>query len=339
MTSPLISSKFSEAFVWSSRQFSPRYVHPYATTADVPYQVDLSSTPSAGSFGTVQKVVHRQFRSSFAQKTFQEVFEDKDRKKILREIGILELCHHRNIVEFVEAYEVSDQPITIHLVMSPWAPFTLLQFLRSPEIRRTKYPWAKANCAESRACIYRMMRDLADAVGHLHGLSIKHKDIKPDNILLHHEGTSEITPLLTDVGVSKVYNPDFGTDYFKSSYQYLAPEQEQARESSLKADIWQLGCCFAMMSAVACGGTSGMDRLWNSFENSDPNCSCQIAMEHTSFMRVFSDVCMPDNASLDQEEVHSIVSRMLDTDSSKRIDIDTVKLEMHKLPKTSLMRT
>ena len=312
-------------------QFSPRYIHPYAAAADVPYKVDPSADPSTGAFGTVQKVAHRQLGPSFAQKTFQNIFSSADRNKILREIGVLELCHHRNIVEFVEAYQVNDQPDRIHLVMYPWAPFTLLQFLRSPENRRTRCPWARVNCAESRACIYRMMHGLADAVGHLHGMSITHKDIKPDNILLHHEGTFEITPLLTDVGVSKVYKPGFDTDYLRSSYQYLAPEQLESRESSLRADIWQLGCCFAMMSAVASGGTPAMVCLWTSFENSDSNCSCNIAMEHASFMDAFSNVCAPDNATLDQKEVFSVVSRMLEVDSSKRIDIETVKLELQKV--------
>ena len=331
MTSSLARSKFIEAAAGVAAQFSPRYIHTYATVADVPYKVDPSANPSSGSFGTVQKVAHYQLGSSFAQKTFQDIYSSADRKKIRREIGVLELCRHRNIVEFVEAYQVKDQPDRIHLVMSPWAPFTLLQFLRSPESRRAKCPWARVNCVESRACIYRMMYDLADAVGHLHGMSIKHKDIKPDNILLYREETFDIIPLLTDVGASKVYKPGTATDYLKSSYQYLAPEQLELRESSLRADIWQLGCCFAMMSAVASGGTPALECLWTSFENSDSNCSCNIAMEHASFMDAFLNVCARDSATLDQKEVFSVVSRMLDMDSSKRIDIGTVKLELQKV--------
>lgn len=187
------------------RQFSPRYIHPYATTDEVPYRVDSSVNPSSGSFGTVQKVEHDQLESSFARKSFQNVFSESERKLILREIGILEVCLHPNIVEFVEAYQVSDQPDTIHLVMSPWAPFTLLQFLRSPATRQVMCPWFRNDCPDSRACVYRMMYELSDAVAYLHGLSIKHKDIKPDNILLQHKGTHQIRPLLADVGTSKVY--------------------------------------------------------------------------------------------------------------------------------------
>lgn len=267
-------------------QLSPRYIHPYTTTAEVPYEVDPSGAPSTGSFGTVQKVTHRQLGGPFAQKTFRDVFSASTRRQILREVGVLEVCRHPNIVEFVEAFEVGDQPGTIHIVMWPWAPLTLLQFLRSHETRRLRCPWARVDCPESRACIYRIMYELADAVGYLHGLSIKHKDIKPDNILLHHGATTQVVPLLADVGVSKVYKPEFETDYLRSSYQYLAPEQLESRESSLKADVWQLGCCFAMIAVVASGGKPGLDRLWTTFEKSESTCLTNICTERGPFMRV-----------------------------------------------------
>lgn len=285
-------------------------------------------TPSVGSLGTVQKVKHLQLGVSFAQKSFRNVFSRSERSEILREIGMLEVCHHPNIVEFVEAYKVGDQPDTIHLVISPWAPLTLLQFLRSPETRQRNCPWAKVDSAESRSCLYRIMFELSDAVAYLHGLSIKHKDIKPDNILLHNEATTQVTPILVDVGVSKVYRPGFKTDYLRSSYQYLAPEHLESRESSLKADVWQLGCCFAMIAAVASAGTSVLDRLWTSFEDSDSNCACSIAAVHRHFVRAFEEICVPQGASSDQEHVFGIVCKMLDVDSYKRIDIETVKSEL-----------
>ncbi len=310
--------------------FSPRYIHSYTNPEAVPYRVDASVLPSNGSFGIVRKVVHRHFNQELAQKTFANVFSEKDRKKIQREIGVLEVCHHRNIVSIVEAYEIQDEPHSIHLVMTPWAPYTLLQFLRRPDIkRRVDCPWFTPHLAESDKCIYRVMRGIADAVAFLHGLSIKHKDIKPDNILLHQEGTREITPIVTDVGLSKFYKHGANTDYIKSSYQYLAPEQLRQEDSSFKADIWQLGCCFAMLLALASGGTTAVNQLWTSFEWTDENCSCNIASEHSRFMKAFEEICLP--GTIPQERAYALVTRMLDPNHLARLSIEKVQMELADL--------
>ena len=314
------------------KQLSPRYIHLYASANEVPYRVDTSATPCPGSYGIVRKVVHDQWEEPLAEKTFQNVFSTAERKKILREVGVLEVCLHPNITAFVEAYEVRDQPHSIHLVMAPWAPYTLLQFLRSSDVSRaTKCPWFQPGSTKSDLCICRMMYQIADAVRYLHGLSIKHKDIKPDNILLHHEGTTRITPLIADVGVSKVYRPGAPTDYLKSSYQYLAPEQLKSQESSLKADIWQLGCCFAMLFSVAVGGATALSRLWNSFENTNEDCSCNIAQEHGPFMETFNGICLSKTSSPHQRKLYVIVTQMLDLDSSRRIEVGEVMIGLGDL--------
>ena len=74
-----------------------------------------------------------------------------------------------------------------------------------------------------------------------------------------------------------------------------------------------------------------MDRLWASFENSDPSCSCNIAMEHGRFMRALSKICVPADAAWEQRHLHTVVSQMLHLDSYQRIGIETVKLELGKL--------
>lgn len=228
----------------------------------MPFVVDGSALPTAGSYGIVRKIVHRQTQELLAQKTFQNIFSAADRKKVLKELGILELCFHKNIIQFIQAYDVNDEPHSIHIVMAPWAPYTLLQFLRSSDAnRKARCPWYEQQSATSDVCIYRMMYEVADAIHYLHRLSIKHKDIKPDNILLYREQSGRFVPIITDVGNSKVFRRGANTDYIKSSYQYLSPEQLRLEESSLKADIWQLGCCFAMLLTVARGGTLALNRL------------------------------------------------------------------------------
>ncbi|KAL0781812.1 hypothetical protein CaCOL14_003147 [Colletotrichum acutatum] len=309
--------------------FSPRYVHTYHTRSDVPYVVDVSTDACAGSFGVVRKVHQRTTRKPYAEKTYRNLFSSKERKAVLNELGVLENCRHPNIVTLVDAYEVTDEPHVMNIVMSPWAPFTLQEFLYTSNTNRKKHvPWFEPNQPTSDIGVYNIMMRLTEALAYLHGLSIKHKDIKPDNILLHTAG-EEVTPYITDVGVSKVYWRGAKTNYDQSTYSFLSLEQLEHKESSLKADIWQLGCCFAMLLALVRGGQNGVMKLHVSYQRTDENCSCNIAKESEWFMRTLDELC--SSGSAEQKHMHWIIRHMLDLDPSSRFEIGKVMEELRKL--------
>lgn len=289
---------------------------------DASYKHDFSSSISKGSFALVQKVKHKRTGELLAMKTF---FETSDRAQILREIGILEVCDHPNILKLVEAFTVAteDEDDKINIVVRPWAPFTLQKFLESSEKkRRAQCPWFQAGSPQSDMCIYRIMQQLAEAVAYLHRRSIKHKDIKPDNILLHEPEAIPPRAIVADVGVSKVLVHNGSTKYDDCSYPYLAPEQVKKRDSSLCADVWQLGCCFALLLAVSKAGTLGYRQLWMSFSQSGEDCSCQIAGEHGHFMKSFRETCSP--RSWADRAACSLVANMLDPVHETRIGIEEV---------------
>jgi serine/threonine protein kinase len=268
-----------------------------------------------------------------AIKTFPKIFDDETTSKILREMGILEACDHKNIVRLVEAFRTEDDGHSIHLVIAPWAPCTLRDFLQmSAPVRATKCPWFCPGSPESDLVVYRIMDELADAVGYLHFKEIKHKDIKPENILLYREAApTEIAPLLADFGVSKVFSKSAGTNYTDSTRSYLAPEQLLKHSSTLKADIWQLGCCFAHLLALVGGGKQAHERLLDSYMRSgDWDCSYIIAKEHSPFLETLAEICMRGNSRL--RRVFGVVSGMLELDPLQRLDIEQVQAEFRKLP-------
>ncbi|KAL7941737.1 kinase-like protein [Trichoderma barbatum] len=312
-------------------QFSPRYVHKYESLADAPYVLDPTGEVFSGSYGTVQKVSHKRCGDPLAMKTFHGVYSVKQVKKILKEIGILEVCSHKNIVRFVHAFRTDDDDQSIRFVMAPWAPYTLLRFLYSPDVKRkARCPWFQLNSTQSSRCIYRIMYELADAVAYLHGHGIKHKDLKPDNILLHQEESEYPTALITDVGISKIYKPGAPTNFKDSTYEYLAPEQHAMKESTFKSDVWQLGCCFASILAVAQKGQLGYEELQDSFIRDDENCQCSIALEYPSFTTTFGAICMQGNSA--QKKAYAVVVGMLELDPQLRPSIDLVKAALLKLP-------
>jgi len=96
---------------------------------------------------------------------------------------------------------------------------------------------------------------------HLHGKNIIHRDMKPNNILIHvpeaNAGgqTEMITPIkpqikLADFGISKLLETD-KQDFTNTSVTdprgsrgWMSPEWYQSRRCDYKVDIWAAGCLF-----------------------------------------------------------------------------------------------
>ena len=70
----------------------------------------------------------------------------------------------------------------------------------------------------------------------LHGASVVHRDIKPGNILVDHQGHC----LIADLGLAAS-----GKDHLRrlcGTLEYLAPEQLRGKRYGRGVDLWALGC-------------------------------------------------------------------------------------------------
>jgi serine/threonine protein kinase len=148
----------------------------------------------------------------------------------------LKRLKHRHVVEFVGSYT---DPKYIGLIMSPIAEMDLSTYLE---------------CAN--ATIHKELRTffgcLARALEFLHRERIRHKDIKPSNILVHNGNV-----LFTDFGLAfdftdregstTVSRPNGGTP------KYYAPEVANHEPRNTSSDIWSLGVVFLEMVAVLKG--------------------------------------------------------------------------------------
>jgi len=74
---------------------------------------------------------------------------------------------------------------------------------------------------------------------------------------------------------------------------------------------------------------AGCRQLWNSFENSDGDCSCNIAKESASFMNTLEKVCGSGTPAL--AHAHWVVTAMLRIIPAERFDIKAVRREISKL--------
>ncbi|KAI9717137.1 MAG: hypothetical protein M1812_004885 [Candelaria pacifica] len=196
-----------------------------------------------GGFGHVDKVLSRLSHREYARKLIHRglTFEGKrDRMRLFeRELDVLKKVKHPHIVKLVGSYT---DPNFIGLIMSPIASYDLAAFFEH-------VPGSNANNLLLRS----FFGCLATALAYLHSSQIRHKDIKPANILVNGENV-----LLTDFGLSLDWQDLEGgttTGETARSPRYCAPEVADYEPRNESSDIWSLGCVFLEMCTVIGGRT------------------------------------------------------------------------------------
>jgi glycogen synthase kinase 3 beta len=122
--------------------------------------------------------------------------------------------------------------------------------------------WARSSGRTSRSKTKLYAYQLTRALAHIHGMSICHRDVKPQNILVN--PTSGMLKL-ADFGSSKVMCPGESNTSYISSRFYRAPECMLDNSAySTAIDIWALGCVVAEMIALrpVFPGEDNQDQLY-----------------------------------------------------------------------------
>ncbi|MEU0987337.1 protein kinase [Streptomyces sp. NPDC005953] len=128
--------------------------------------------------------------------------------------------------------------ITVHdVVKDADAPWIVMEFIPGNSLggliaQNGRLPWQRV--AEIGA-------EIADALAHAHAAGVVHRDLKPDNILIHGART-----ILTDFGIARVLDDSAGTRLTRTGTivgtpQYMAPEQLEGGDATAAGDLWSLG--------------------------------------------------------------------------------------------------
>ena len=155
----------------------------------------------------------------------------------ITELEVLRRLEHKHIVDFVGSYT---DPEFIGLLMSPVADCNL-----------AKYFELIPSSEDRQSLLRSFFGCLATALAYLHESRVRHKDIKPQNILIKGGNV-----LLADFGLARdslelTCSMSDGASGF--SPRYCAPEVAAFEPRDSSSDIWSLGCVFLEMVSVLKG--------------------------------------------------------------------------------------
>jgi len=151
-------------------------------------------------------------------------------ENILREIKIMKLLEHPNIVKLIEIIELDTKTC---LVMEYVDGGDLFEYILN-ETRLSEPKSAK------------LFRQIVDAIEYLHQNLVIHRDLKPENILLD---LSKDQVKLNDFGLSNFMKPGNLLNTFCGSPHYCSPEiMLESKYIGPEVDVWSMGVILYTMT-------------------------------------------------------------------------------------------
>jgi serine/threonine protein kinase len=203
-----------------------------------PLPFEIGDLIGSGGSGQVNKIVSKISFKEYALKRIHKRSAFGHRYKstireIVGEIEIMRTLEHRHIVEYLGSYT---DKAHLGLIISPVAHCDLATYMQE-------------TCTEPRKrnTLRTFFGCLATALCYLHDNSIKHRDIKPQNILVHRSNI-----LITDFGLSRDYL-DTTSGPTLVTPRYCSPEIAAHESRNMSTDIWSLGCVYLEIVAALQG--------------------------------------------------------------------------------------
>jgi len=208
---------------------------------------DVLGVVGEGAYGVVLKCKNKDTSEVVAIKKFKESEEDEAvRKTTLREVKILRIVRHENIVQLKEAFRRKGK---LYLVFE-FIEKSMLDVLESNPTGVDTETVRLLTC------------QLGRAIEHCHRHDVIHRDIKPENLLIN---PVDSALRLCDFGFARTMTPDAPlTDYVATRW-YRAPELLLGSTHYGKdVDIWALGCIMGELTdgQPLFAGESEVDQLF-----------------------------------------------------------------------------
>jgi eukaryotic-like serine/threonine-protein kinase len=197
----------------------------------IPRNYEIVRKLAHGEIATVYLARQRNSDRQLVLKVLHQVADSATGKildRFLREYELIARLDHPNVVR-IDDFGVADDHAYI-----------AMEYCGGGSLKR------RIGAGMDRYEAYRLMRDIAGALGVLHAAGILHRDLKPTNVLFRDDGSLA----LIDFGLAKQValqaevtgaGAIFGTPY------YMSPEQGHGEAVDVRGDIYSLGVIFYEM--------------------------------------------------------------------------------------------
>ncbi|XP_051535001.1 serine/threonine-protein kinase MARK2-like isoform X5 [Myxocyprinus asiaticus] len=183
----------------------------------------LLKTIGKGNFAKVKLARHVLTGKEVAVKIIDKTqLNSSSLQKLFREVRIMKLLNHPNIVKLFEVIETEK---TLYLVMEYASGGEVFDYLVAHGRMKEKEARAK-------------FRQIVSAVQYCHQKCIVHRDLKAENLLLD----ADMNIKIADFGFSNEFTVGNKLDTFCGSPPYAAPELFQGKKyDGPEVDVWSLG--------------------------------------------------------------------------------------------------
>ncbi|XP_069089966.1 serine/threonine-protein kinase MARK1 isoform X3 [Pleurodeles waltl] len=210
----------------SSRQNIPRCRTSITSTTDEQPHVGnyrLLKTIGKGNFAKVKLARHVLTGREVAVKIIDKTqLNPTSLQKLFREVRIMKILNHPNIVKLFEVIETEK---TLYLIMEYASGGEVFDYLVAHGRMKEKEARAK-------------FRQIVSAVQYCHQKCIVHRDLKAENLLLD----ADMNIKIADFGFSNEFTVGSKLDTFCGSPPYAAPELFQGKKyDGPEVDVWSLG--------------------------------------------------------------------------------------------------
>ncbi|XP_078261056.1 serine/threonine-protein kinase MARK1 isoform X2 [Rhinoraja longicauda] len=210
----------------SSRQSLPRCRNSVASTTDEQPHIGnyrLLKTIGKGNFAKVKLARHVLTGREVAVKIIDKTqLNPTSLQKLFREVRIMKILNHPNIVKLFEVIETEK---TLYLIMEYASGGEVFDYLVAHGRMKEKEARAK-------------FRQIVSSVEYCHQKCIVHRDLKAENLLLD----ADMNIKIADFGFSNEFTIGSKLDTFCGSPPYAAPELFQGKKyDGPEVDVWSLG--------------------------------------------------------------------------------------------------
>ncbi|KAI9717756.1 MAG: hypothetical protein M1812_004485 [Candelaria pacifica] len=251
-----------------------------------------------GAYGQVERVRDAWTAEVFARKSV--FFRRGTRDACLEEVRIMQRLHHPHMVELISTCIMENR---LEMLMLPVADENLDRYLARFS--------DQANPAKGQVLLRSWFGCLASGLAYMHESFVRHKDIKPKNILV--KGSNV---LYTDFGIAREF---VNTQYHSTSglqrgtLMYAAPELARYDRRNPSADVFSLGCVYMEMLTCLSPETLARFRDYRTDDDGDQTYYVNIDWVLQWSKHIEDSVADPTLTPL-----FNTVRQMLNTDAAER---------------------